>query len=1446
MTMTQQHFSGPPCMLIIDETSTLADTVIEHLHRTDIFNFDHRIVTSSAQFELLLQQRVWDLILCHYAHTPLDPTDLLQLVQRIQPQTPVIVMGSQVTPQEAFELGRLGVQEFIETTDTQHGLDRVQQTLFARQTASAELSAAQQLELILDSMQDAIMTVSLPDHHLIFVSSSYAQVFGYPANVFLKDRDFYKQVMPSDDVDMGNTALQAVYRDGFVELDHRVIWPNGEVHWLHRRAWINFDSQGKPIQLIDTARDITESKAAESKLHRFKSIISSTSDGIAVLNREYCYEMVNAAYLERTTRSQQEIVGHPIAEIMGEALFQELLKPQIDRSLAGATSRVAYWFEYPSSGKRYLSTTYSPYRDTSNEIIGVVAITWDITDQKQVEDDLRAHEQQLKSLIDSQTNYMIRTDLEGRYTYWNPKFEREFGWLYEPQGIRGGLSLDLTLAYHHQRTQEAVEKCLANPGMPVQVELDKHARHGGIRNTLWEFICLTDENGLPTGIQCTGIDITLQKEAQATVQFQTRMLQQVSDAIITFDNDRKITTWNKAAVETFGWTEVEALGQQREALLKTKWLTDSRQQALEAYDQTGHWSGELLETDKFGGQHHIVASVNRLYGEQGQALGGVILNRDVTSERRRSALEGRISQILEATAEGQKLPAILEKLVVAIEEYEPDIKASILLLDAKTQQLRHGAAPSLPDAYNAAIDGITIGSGVGSCGTAAFEKRLVIVEDIATDPLWKDFKLLAAEYGLKACWSHPVMDRNGEILATFAMYYGTTRYPTEKELDLIQLAAHITGLAIEHARGQIALRASEEKYRCLLESSDSVIAEFDYSGQVLYANEVAARRFGLTPQQLVGKAYFDLFPPEVAKTQLTNIRTVIDTGSGIVREAITIIQDEKRWYRTSIQPVRDSLGNTLSAMVNSTDITAIKQAEATLQETNRLLEQRIRERTAELQEERNLLRTVIDAIPDFIYVKDRQHRLILNNAAYVQAIGAKSGEEIIGKTDLDLLPTQFAVQFHADEERLFETEQAINNLEEHVFGPDGSEAWMLTSKAPLRNIQGEIIGLVGTTRNISAIKAAGEALRTSEERYRATIASMSEGLIVHDKDGAIQMCNSAAARILGLTVDQMLGRTSLDPRWRAIHEDGSPFPGETHPAMVTLKTGKPQANVIMGVHKPDDTQVWILINSQSLIDPVDQKLYAVVVTFADITVPKQAEVAIQAALTHEKELGELKSRFVSMASHEFRNPLAAILAMTETLTLYWEHMDKTKIDDRLKRVREQATRMTAIMEDVLQMTRIQTGHTKFEPTSDDLDALCTQVISDLAELPDYRDRICYECLHRPVKAIFDARLLQQAITNLLHNALKYSPSEKSVHITLEQENGHIVLRIMDEGIGIPPEDLKHLFEPFHRAANVGQIYGTGLGLGIAKEAVELHRGTITVESQVNVGTTFTVTLPDHP
>jgi len=161
-------------------------------------------------------------------------------------------------------------------------------------------------------------------------------------------------------------------------------------------------------------------------------------------------------------------------------------------------------------------------------------------------------------------------------------------------------------------------------------------------------------------------------------------------------------------------------------------------------------------------------------------------------------------------------------------------------------------------------------------------------------------------------------------------------------------------------------------------------------------------------------------------------------------------------------------------------------------------------------------------------------------------------------------------------------------------------------------------------RDITARKQGEEALRMSENLYRSVIATTQEGIVLLDADGGIRACNASAERILGLSAEQLTGRTGFDPRWHAIHEDGSPFPGETFPVMVTLHTGTPCSNVVMGVYKPNEEVTWISITSQPLVDADGTTLAGVVASFADITDRKRLEERLHEASVELACLRDLK------------------------------------------------------------------------------------------------------------------------------------------------------------------------------------------------------------------------------
>jgi PAS domain S-box-containing protein len=211
------------------------------------------------------------------------------------------------------------------------------------------------------------------------------------------------------------------------------------------------------------------------------------------------------------------------------------------------------------------------------------------------------------------------------------------------------------------------------------------------------------------------------------------------------------------------------------------------------------------------------------------------------------------ARVLERIARGAPLPEVLEATVALIENAAPGMLCSILVLDRDGRHLRSGAAPSLPPDYNAAVDGIAIGPAVGSCGTAAFRREPVFVQDVQTDPLWAEFRDLAAQHELRACWSTPILSAGGAVLGTFAMYYRQPRLPTRAEQDLIAVATNLAGIALERRQAEEALRESEERFSKAFHANPAPLSITRLEdGRFLDVNQAFLRLIGYRREEIIG------------------------------------------------------------------------------------------------------------------------------------------------------------------------------------------------------------------------------------------------------------------------------------------------------------------------------------------------------------------------------------------------------------------------------------------------------------------------------------------------------------------------------------------------------------------------------------------------------------------
>jgi signal transduction histidine kinase len=238
-----------------------------------------------------------------------------------------------------------------------------------------------------------------------------------------------------------------------------------------------------------------------------------------------------------------------------------------------------------------------------------------------------------------------------------------------------------------------------------------------------------------------------------------------------------------------------------------------------------------------------------------------------------------------------------------------------------------------------------------------------------------------------------------------------------------------------------------------------------------------------------------------------------------------------------------------------------------------------------------------------------------------------------------------------------------------------------------------------------------------------------------------------------------------------------------------------------------------------------------------------AKDELSRSLSQERELNELKTRFISLVSHEFRTPLGITMSAVELIRHHGTRLSPEKQTELLEDIHSSTLRMSGLMEQVLILGRVEAGKAAYHPAPLNLEELCGKLTDEELSSTNRRCPVKLTCEGALSDVQADEGLIRHIFGNLLSNAVKYSPEGTAVEFKVHRENGHAVFAVRDEGIGIPEADQSRLFEAFHRASNVGEVPGTGLGLLLVKRCVDLHRGSIRVDSAVGKGTTFLVRLP---
>lgn len=413
--------------------------------------------------------------------------------------------------------------------------------------------------------------------------------------------------------------------------------------------------------------------------------------------------------------------------------------------------------------------------------------------------------------------------------------------------------------------------------------------------------------------------------------------------------------------------------------------------------------------------------------------------------------------VVALVASDTPLQRVLDMVNEGIEARFPEMLCSVLLLDDEGVHLRHASAPSLPAEYNRAIDGITIGPDVGSCGTAAYLNKQVIVSDIAADPLWRNYRDLALEHGLRACWSTPIEGSGNSIIGTFAIFYRTPRRPTAGELDMVRRMTSLVTIAIEHRRAQAEARENRTRLEAFLDHSPDLAFIKDTGGRFLLVNKAFERLLGIEADAVLDKTIRDLYPqPEADRIFMLEQKVVRDKR--VVVDQCTLSRPDKEYvFETTKFPILDPAGQVIAIGGLDHDITKLKRTEEALRENERRLQ------------------LVTDHLPILIAYVDRQCRYVFCNVT-CKSWYARPSADIIGKTVAEVLGDESFRKLEPYIRSALDGNRQV--FDERISYPNGPTRDVHVVYIPHVAEDGGVVGFYAMVLDISARK------KTEEEVMR--------------------------------------------------------------------------------------------------------------------------------------------------------------------------------------------------------------------------------------------------------------------------------------------------------------------------------------------------------------------------
>jgi PAS domain S-box-containing protein len=1035
-------------------------------------------------------------------------------------------------------------------------------------------------------------------------------------------------------------------------------------------------------------------------------------------------------------------------------------------------------------------------------------------------EELRVSENFNRLLVEYQVDLISRWDLNFDLIFVNDSYSKFHN--LPKDKIVGTSWLNYVPEYSREKAKKHYLEIFKDPGIGMY-EHEVVSPSGAIHWFEWTDCPLYDENGLLSGFQSTGRDISYKKFQEKQIQSQLRfintLLESIPIPVFYKDADLKYTGCNSAYEEFLGISNDDLIGKTVYEVTDKDLAEIYHKNDLLILQSEKKQTYEAKIKDSKGVLHDVIFRKSPLKDSKDKIVGIIGAYFDITERK-------KMEENLKESEEKYRL--ITDNINDLVWSMDLNLNSVFVspsfhrILGYTVEERQNLPTEKLltPDSYNKVVDKIK---------ETVFKIQKGIIKDknytvkIEVEQVRKDGSIFWAESNVGATY-----DKKGNVIGI----QGVTRDISDRK------------------KAEQALKESEEMYRTFLDATEDFAFLKDENFKYLIVNKSNADFFQKEEKDILGKTDYDLMHPDAALACKTSDQMALDANNMVIKEEIV----NENFFETRKFPVLLKNGKMgVGGFIK--DMTSLKKAEQNLIE----------------KEER--FRLMIENLPIPVGAYNINNNLItFFNSRFSKVFG-------YDLNDLKNLNDWFEVSFPVKQERnsiIHVWEKAINESKnktkesnsvieisvickdktvkdvEISFTIDKNTVFIVFNditerKQILNNLEREIsirtkdLALANNQLQLELLerKKQEEKLRYSENLNSTTINAINDYIFVLDHELKIIMYNDAIKqylKIIGSDKKAILTNILGKNMQEIFPEFDIEIIDKYHDILINC-TGFAES---IQINRSGKT-IYFEIKTIPLVS--NGKVIQIVTSIHDITKLKLAEEEVKYNLQREKELNMLKTRFISVVSHEYRTPLASIQSSIQLLERYRNKFDEEKISSLFAGIYETIRYSNMLLDDISIIGKDESGKLEINFTESDLIAISKRCMEDIKAIYGNTTNFVFTISQNLKYALIDESLLRHVLNNILSNAVKYSEKKKPVNFDVSLKDKKIIFIIEDKGRGIPENDLKFIYEPFHRASNVDNVKGTGLGLTIVKRCVELHNGTIELKSKINKGTKVIIKIP---